>query len=283
MTTAGSPAARGAAPRHRDSHSSTATRPYDLVKEFVIALVVVGAPHRRAGGRVLLPGREGDHPADLGQGRTDRLRRDGRQRAGRHQRHRELRAAVQHATPTARSSVRSPCRSWAACGSRSTPQRLRHRPRSHQDVADPSVTAGADHAGSRRRATAGSVGERLRGRAGQGSGRRPGPGRAGRLRSGAGAGRGLPGPGPVAAAWRARCSSAGTFYGGDQTRTAAVPRRRHLPGGPGPRPHTRRRPVGDDERDGQLPRPAVDVALHVLVPGQAVLDARTTPTPRSGG
>ena len=63
---------------------------------------------------------------------------------------------------------------------------------------------------------------------------------------------------------------------------AAATRRRRLPRGPGPRRPSRRRPVGHDERDGQLPRPAVDVALHVLVPGQAVLDLRQRRRPRLG-
>ena len=54
---------------------------------------------------------------------------------------------------------------------------------------------------------------------------------------------------------------------------AAVPRRRHLPRGPGPRPAPARRPVGNDERDRQLPRPGLALALHLLVPDQAVLHA----------
>ena len=58
--------------------------------------------------------------------------------------------------------------------------------------------------------------------------------------------------------------------------------RRRLPGGPGPRPTARRGPVGHDERDRQLPRPALDVALHLLVPGAAVLRHPTTPTRWSG-
>ena len=53
---------------------------------------------------------------------------------------------------------------------------------------------------------------------------------------------------------------------------AAAAGRRRLPGGPGPRRTSRRRPVGNDERDRQLPGPALAVAVHVLVPGQAVLD-----------
>ena len=44
-----------------------------------------------------------------------------------------------------------------------------------------------------------------------------------------------------------------------------------------------RQPVGDDERDRQLPRSGVALALHVLVPGAAVLDLGRTPTRRSGG
>ena len=43
-------------------------------------------------------------------------------------------------------------------------------------------------------------------------------------------------------------------------------------------PASARRPVGHDERDRQLPRPGLAVALHLLVPDQAVLDLGTTPT-----
>ena len=43
-----------------------------------------------------------------------------------------------------------------------------------------------------------------------------------------------------------------------------------------------RRPVGDDERDRELPRPGVALALHLLVPDPARSPPRPTPTPRSG-
>ena len=65
-------------------------------------------------------------------------------------------------------------------------------------------------------------------------------------------------------------TSSGTFYGTDATRGLLL-----LADGAyledQARAHTRRGPVGHDERDRQLPWPALDVALHVLVPGAAVL------------
>jgi hypothetical protein len=50
--------------------------------------------------------------------------------------------------------------------------------------------------------------------------------------------------------------------------------RRRLPRRPRRRPEPRRRPVGNDERGRQRPRPALDVALHLLVPGQTLLHLR---------
>ena len=77
-------------------------------------------------------------------------------------------------------------------------------------------------------------------------------------------------------------TSAGTFYGGDQTRTLLLLSDGALPRGPGAGAPPRRRPVGDDERDGQLPRTTVDVAVHVLVPDPPVLHLRERRRPGLG-
>ena len=94
-----------------DSHLFP-TRPYDLVKEFVIALVVIGAADRGARGGLLLPGPQGDHPGGLGAGRPGRRRRDGHRRAGRDQHQRQLRRRRTTTPATGRSSARCRCRSW---------------------------------------------------------------------------------------------------------------------------------------------------------------------------
>ena len=49
--------------------------------------------------------------------------------------------------------------------------------------------------------------------------------------------------------------------------TAALHRRRHVPRQPGRRPTPAGQPVGHDERDRELSRPGVAVALHHVVPG----------------
>ena len=87
--------------------------------------------------------------------------------------------------------------------------------------------------------------------------------------------------------WPQRCARGAAHHRDHVLRrrrdpAAAAARRRRLPRGPGPRPPSRRRPVGDDERDRQLPWPALDVALHVLVPGQAVLHLRQRRRSRLG-
>ncbi len=62
---------------------------------------------------------------------------------------------------------------------------------------------------------------------------------------------------------QARCSSWPTAGCSTDARRTAAPARRA---------------VGHDERDRQLPRPGLAVALHVLVPGRAVQVLRPTPT-----
>ncbi len=62
----------------------------------------------------------------------------------------------------------------------------------------------------------------------------------------------------------------GGFYQTQLLTVAAVPRRRLVPGGTGPRREPRRRPVGNDERDRPLPGTGVAMALHLLVPGPTV-------------
>ena len=64
--------------------------------------------------------------------------------------------------------------------------------------------------------------------------------------------------------------------------TAPVPGRRRLPGRPGRRPASGRRPVGHDERDRQLPRPSLAVAVHLLVPDLPVQDLRQRRRPGVG-
>ena len=51
---------------------------------------------------------------------------------------------------------------------------------------------------------------------------------------------------------------------------AALPLRRRLLRGTRRRPAPARRPVGNDERDRQLPRPGLALALHLLVPDRTV-------------
>ena len=112
-----------AAPRTRTTFP---TRPYDLVKEFVIALLVVVAAHRRPGRRVLLPGREGDHHARLGHGGAGRRRRHRHRRAGRHHDQRHLRRRRTTAAPTGQKLGPLPLQKW---GGVRHPGRLRPGPR----------------------------------------------------------------------------------------------------------------------------------------------------------
>src|SRR5450759_1546211 len=62
----------------------------------------------------------------------------------------------------------------------------------------------------------------------------------------------------------------GRFFQTDFTRPAALHGRRQLHVEPGRRPAPDRGPVGRDERNGQLPRPDVAVALLGVVPASAV-------------
>ena len=63
---------------------------------------------------------------------------------------------------------------------------------------------------------------------------------------------------------------------------AAVHGRRRGARQPRPAAASARHPVGDDERDRQLPRAGVAVALHLLVSDQAVLDLGQRRHPRDG-
>jgi hypothetical protein len=71
------------------------TRRYDLVKEFVIAVVVVGVLVVALALVFSGPGPQGDHARGLGQRGPERRRRDRRRRTRRHHHQRRLRGAVQ--------------------------------------------------------------------------------------------------------------------------------------------------------------------------------------------
>ena len=64
------------------------------------------------------------------------------------------------------------------------------------------------------------------------------------------------------------------FYGTELHQAAAVHRGRPVLRQPGHSQAPDRRPVGRDERDRQLPRPALAVAVHALVPGPRLQQLR---------
>ena len=283
MATATRPHERQHRPGHRTAGlPRLPDPPYDLVKEFVIALGVVALLTIVLAAIFSSPDEKAITMRRLGQGRPARRRRDRHRRAGRHHDQRDLRRAVQprHRGPEA---ARLPLQKW---GGVRHPGRLRNdlvvQPLCRPSRATCALkarprAAGTPPAPSSSTAWATAYADALA-KAPDGD---PATGRARRLRSGA--------------ALAASFARAGRSGGLEGTLTspeqllrrrpdppAAAALRRRLPRGPGPRPAPRRRPVGHDERDRQLPRPAVDVALHVLVPDQAVLDLATTPTPWSG-
>ena len=281
---------RRPAPHHRrgsratptpDSHSFP-TRPYDLVKEFVIALVVVGLLTVGLAAVFSSPDEKAITMRTGPPGGAGRRRRDRRRRAGRHDDQRRATAPpynTQRRRPA--SSARSRCRSGPGSGSRST----RRRTSSSQPLAGSRATrpwprrwpsgtpAGADQRTAWATAYADALAKAPDGDPAQVAGRR--------LRAGPGAGRRLPGPRPHRRP-RGHADLVGHLLRRRPDPLAAAAVRRRLPRGPGAGPQPRRRPVGHDERDRQLPRPAVDVALHVLVPGPAVLHLRERRRPGLG-
>ena len=183
-----------AAPPTPDTPTRTfATRPYDLVKEFVVALRRGQPAHRRAGRGLLLPGREGDHDAEWAGG-AGRRRRHGDRRARRHQRRARPTARRTTTTPTGQKLLGIPLQKWGGVRIPVDSAGPRARSRSPTVAGDPRADRARWRAGARpprRQQTAWATA--LRRRAGQGAGRRPGKVPAGDY-----------GPVPVlaAASWR---------------------------------------------------------------------------------
>ena len=95
-----------------DSHD-VPTRPYDLVKEFVIALVVVTPADRGPGRGLLLPRREGRSPwRRWAKAAPGRRRRDRRRRAGRHHHERDATARRTTTAPPGRRCSGIPLQKW---------------------------------------------------------------------------------------------------------------------------------------------------------------------------
>ena len=186
-------ATHDSAPHHRapvdhgrpPTRTTSPTRPYDLVKEFVIALRRGQPAHRRARRGLLLAGRAGDHdgpwaqaaPADVVATATGELA--GTTTSATY-------GAPYNRTPRARSCSASRCRSWAASGSRSTPPTLVLQPLAGVS-ADPRLRRRPGPVACGRRRPAADLGHGVRRRPRQGAGGDPADAH-GRLRSGAGPG-----------------------------------------------------------------------------------------------
>ena len=246
-------------------------RRYDLVKEAVFAHRCGRGAHGRPGRRLLLPGRK---PVTLQRGRRpapNDFVATAVVRTGRRQRHRHLRAPYNHVAGAGQNHRPAAARSgWAASGSRSTPPRTSSSARS-RSVPTTRPCRGAARATSAAAPTSRPPGpansptrwprrptatRRRSRRATTDRCRRCGRAAAPIAQSG-----GLDGA----------LTRAGSFYQSDFTKPLLFladgsyledQARAAAPG---------RRPVGMMNETGQLSRSGLALALHVLVPDQAVL------------
>ena len=223
-------------------------------------------------GPAVLPRRPAGHRGQLGPGRAGRLPGHRRQRARRHQRDRHVRAALQHQRQPAEDPVRPG-------------ELVRRDAADHQHRADvralaavqgrpdrPGAGLGAGHLQRRVPRPAAQVGDQLRQRGHQGDVQQRdagGPRRQRRTRPGHAGHRADPGPGR-----RDRRGPAGPapVLRHRLHQAAAVPRGRHVLRRPGHRHAPDRHPVGRHERDRQLPRPALAVAVPAVVPAARLPD-----------
>ena len=133
------------------------TRRYDIVKEATIATVDRPGARGVAGRPAVLARRAAGHRRQLGQGGTGRLHGHCRLRAGRHQRDRHVRAALQPRQPAAVQRTVSPGRRRPASRQPiNAGADLRARPAVQDAPTDPPLAAALDRLqGGRRRPAAG--------------------------------------------------------------------------------------------------------------------------------
>ena len=254
-----------------------AKRRYDLVKEAVIALVAVSLLTVAARARLLLARREAGHDRELGDGRPEGLPRDRAVGARRHERRRDLRAAV-HARRRGRPEHHR--RALDPAGARRADpdrprSRLRARPAGDPGPDRPDARAALCSPGiAPRRAARMAWATRYAKAVDQGAGRRASQPEPGRLRARADADGEPARDGAERRPRRRAHLRPSSFYQTNFTKALlfladgsyleARAAQQNLLGSQ----------WGMMNETGNFPGPGVALALHLLVPGAAVLDLR---------